>query len=84
LETRAVDLPGLAAHATAVAAVTPVLDYVAIIAIMQCVAKIVVVLGAGTVALVTNNQERRDACLKLVEIVWHNWTWPFRLPGSQA
>jgi hypothetical protein len=36
LETRAVDLPGLAAHATAVAAaVTPALDYVAIIAIMQ-------------------------------------------------
>jgi hypothetical protein len=80
-----VDLPGLAAHATAVAAaVTPVLDYVAIIAIMQCAAKIVVVLVAGTVALVTKDKEWREACLKLVEIVWHNWAWPFRLPGSQA
>ena len=39
------DLPQLAVDATAVAAVTPVLDYVAIIAIMQCAAKIVVVLG---------------------------------------
>jgi hypothetical protein len=44
----------------------------------------VVVLVAGTVALVTKDKEWREACLKLVEIVWHNWAWPFRLPGSQA
>jgi hypothetical protein len=42
--------------------------------------KAAVFVAAGTVAMCTTDDKRRDACLEIVRIVCRGWPWPPR-PG---
>jgi hypothetical protein len=78
-------LPGLAALAVHAGVVPPDLWLcVMLVAIAQCVVRILVVAVAGSIAMVTKDPARRTACLQLVEIVWRNWAWPLRPTGPRA
>jgi hypothetical protein len=45
--------------------------------------KAAVLLAAGTVAMCTKDDKRREACVEIVRIVCRGWPWPPR-PGSGA
>jgi hypothetical protein len=40
-------------------------------------------LAAGTVAMCTKDDKRRDACVEIVRVVGRGWPWPPRLPGPK-
>jgi hypothetical protein len=87
----AVDLPGLAGHATGGNVISPdLLSYMtaagrplAITITVYYAIKAMVFLLATTVAICTKNKERREACVQIVQSVSRGWPLP-RLPGGQG
>jgi hypothetical protein len=85
----AVDLPGLAVHATGVISpeflpsLADVGRPLAITVTVYYAIKAVVFLLATTVAISTKDEKRRQACVQIVQAVSRGWPLP-RLPGSGA
>jgi hypothetical protein len=81
---------GLATHATIASAVLPQWvaylalagRYLAVAVVLYYAIKAVILLLAGSVAIFTKNEGRREACLEIVRTVGRGWPWPPRLPGS--
>jgi hypothetical protein len=91
LETCAVTLPaGLAVHATTGTAVSAdLLPYLAavggplaITVMLCCAIRAVIFLVCAAVVIRTKDPERREACLRLAEIVSRGWPRLPRLPSG--
>jgi hypothetical protein len=90
LETRAVDLAGLAARATTAGAISPQLvSYLAlagrslaVAAVVYYTIKAVILLLAGTVAIFTKDEKRGQRCVQIVQAVSRGWPWPPRPPEA--
>jgi hypothetical protein len=91
LETRDVDLPGLAVHAPTSAVIPQeLLPYLTaagrplvITFTVYYAVKAAVFLLATVVAICTRDEKRREACVQIVEAVSRGWPLP-RLPGIRA
>ena len=54
----------------------------AIVIVVYYAVKAAILLGAGAVAMHTENDKRRETCLELVRIISRGWPWSPRLPGG--